>query len=129
MVSPSWEAWVGVNPNWAGEVGSPTWTSAEMAWAAIGMMAPASRTAPCRTGRHRAATMTTAASATITITFPAITGPGPAKALPNVMVCVCPAAECSVKLSQEGANAAAAPSPARTSRMAGPSAAPRGRPR
>ena len=83
-VSPIWEACAGVNPNWVGEVGSPTWTRAEMACATIGMMAPASRTAPYRTGRHRAAAMTTATSATITTTLPAITGPGLAKALPKV---------------------------------------------
>ena len=98
-----------------------------MACAAIGMMAPASSAAPCRTGRHRAAAMTTAASATMSATSPAMTTPGFEKALPAVRDCVCPAAERKVKLSQAGANATAAPSPARISSTAGPNAGPRGR--
>ena len=98
-----------------------------MAWAAIGIVAPASSTAPCRAGRQSAATMTTAANAIITATFPAITRPGLEKALPAVSVCTCPAAVRSVKLSHDGANAAATPRPASTTMTTGPSADPRGR--
>src|SRR2546429_185262 len=114
-------------PNWAGTGASPTWTSAEMACAAIGIVAPASSTAPCRTGRQSAAAMTAAANAIITATSPAITRPGLEKALPAVSDCTCPAAVRSVKLSHAGANAAATPRPASTTSTIGPSADPRGR--
>ena len=98
-----------------------------MACAAIGTVAPARSTAPCRAGRQSAAAMTTAANATITTTSPVITRPALWKALPAVTVCTCPAAERSVKLSHDGANAAAAPRPASTTSTTGPTADPRGR--
>ena len=98
-----------------------------MAWAAIGIVAPASSTAPCRAGRQSAAAMTTAANAIITTTSPVITRAGLEKALPAVSVCTCPAAVRSVKLSHDGANAAAAPRPASMTSTTGPSADPRGR--
>src|SRR5437868_3251165 len=98
-----------------------------MAWAAIGTVAPASSTAPCRTGRQSTAAMTAAANAIITATSPVITRPGLLNALPAVTVCTCPAAVRSVKLSHDGANAAATPRPASTTSTIGPSADPRGR--
>ena len=98
-----------------------------MAWAAIGIAAPASSTAPCRAGRQSAAAMTAAANAIITSTSPVITRPGLEKALPAVSVCTCPAAVRSVKLSHAGANAAATPRPASITSTTGPSADPRGR--
>src|SRR5204863_9467074 len=99
----------------------------EMAWAAIGTAAPASSTAPYRAGRHSAAAITAAANTIITTTSPAITRPGLENALPAVTVCTCPAAVRSVKLSHDGANAAAAPRPASMTSTTGPSADPRGR--
>ena len=117
----------GRDPELGGRGSLAACTRAEMACAAIAMMAPASSTPPCRTGRQSAATMTTAASAIITATSPAITSPGLEKALPAVTDCDCPAAVWSVKLSHAGANAAATPKPASTSSTRGPSAEPRGR--
>ena len=106
---PSWRAVAAGMPNWAGAGVVPTWTIAEMAWAAIGTAAPASSTAPYRAGRHSAAAITAAANTIITTTSPAITRPGLENALPAVTVCTCPAAVRSVKLSHDGANAAATP--------------------
>ena len=71
--------------------------------------------------------MTAAANAIITTTSPVITRAGLEKALPAVSVCTCPAAVRSVKLSHDGANAAAAPRPASMTSTTGPSAVPRGR--
>ena len=112
IVSPACVACAGEIPNWVGEVPSPTWTSAEIPSATIGIAAPASSTAPRRTGRHHAAAATTTTSSTITATFPKITAPGFAKALPAVRDWTWPLAVCSVKLSHEGANVIAAPSAA-----------------
>src|SRR5689334_25271902 len=82
---------------------------------------------PCRAGRHSAAAMTVAANAILTTTSPVITRAGLEKALPAVSVCTCPAAVRSVKLSHDGANAAAAPRPASMTSTMGPTADPRGR--
>src|SRR5207244_3109988 len=124
---PSWRAVPAGMPNWVGPGVEPTWTIAEIAWAAIGTTAPASSTAPYRAGRHSAAAITAAANTIITSTSPAITRPGLENALPAVTVCTCPAAVRSVKLSHAGANAAATPRPASTTSTIGPSADPRGR--
>ena len=45
-MSPIREASADEIPNCVGEVPPPTWTTADMAWAAIGMTAPASSAAP-----------------------------------------------------------------------------------
>jgi hypothetical protein len=84
IVRPACEACAREIPNWVGETASPTWTRASMADAAIGIVAPASSSAPRRTGRHHAAAATTTTSSTMTATFPKITRPGFAKALPAV---------------------------------------------
>ena len=83
---PSWRAVAAGMPNWVGPGVVPTWTIAEMAWAAIGTTAPASSTAPYRAGRHSAAAITAAANTIITSTSPAITRPGLENALPAVTV-------------------------------------------
>ena len=85
IVSPAADACAGEIPNSVGEVVSPTVMSAEIAWATIGMIAPASSAAPYRIGLHSAAMTTTATSTTITTTSPTITGAGFANALPRVM--------------------------------------------
>ena len=89
IVSPSCVACAFEIPNWAGGAGWVICTRAEMAWAAIGMMAPARSRAPCRTGRQNAARTTTTASAIITSTSPVVTRPGldPEKASPSVSDC------------------------------------------
>jgi hypothetical protein len=91
-VIPAGAAWAGGIPNSAGEAPSAACTSAEIACATIGTMAPAASAAPYLTGRHSAATTTTATSATMTATSPAITGAGLAKAFPAVTDCDAPAA-------------------------------------
>ncbi len=102
-------------PNCCGDVGSLIWMMAEIAWATMGTAAPSARAADSRSGRHSAATTTTATSAIITRTSPVITAPGLVNAFPAVMVCEAPAAVRKVKLSHEGAKAMAAPSAARIS--------------
>ena len=77
-------------PNIAGVAGSLAWISADIACAASGTIAPASSAAPCRAGRHSAASTATTTTATMTATFPAITGAGLANALPAVTVCEVP---------------------------------------
>ena len=78
-------------PNIAGVAGSPAWISADIACAASGTIAPASSAAPCRAGRHRAASTATATTAThdgdVARDHQA---PGCANALPAVTVCEVP---------------------------------------
>src|ERR1700722_666982 len=108
-------------PNVAGVACWPTWIMAEGTSAASGTIAPASSSAPCRAGRHSAASAATATTASMTMTLPAIAIAGLSNALPAVMVCDVPVAVATrVKLSQDGAKAAAAPIAASTSSASGP---------
>src|SRR5690348_6737093 len=119
-VRPAALAWLGERPTCSAGLASPSWTRAEMAWAAIGIVAPASSAAPSRGGRHSAATATTATRATITSTSAAMTRPGLANALPAVIVRVAPFEVVIVNLSQDGANATAVPIAASSSMTSGP---------
>src|SRR5271165_2476552 len=95
IVSPAADACACEMPNIDGDAGWLTSMSADMACAASGTIAPASNAAPCRAGRHRAASTATATTASITATSPAITTPGLENALPAVMICVLPVEDCA----------------------------------
>ena len=76
IVSPARAASADEIPNCDGATCSPSCTTAEIAYAAMAMMAPARSAAPAMIGRHRAATTTTATRAIIAARSPAITAPG-----------------------------------------------------
>jgi hypothetical protein len=115
IVSPARAASADEIPNCDGATCSPSCTTAEMACAAMAMMAPARNAAPATVGRHKAATTTTATSAIMAARSPAITAPGLENAFPAVSEFVTPADVRRVKLSHDGANEAAAPSAASVS--------------
>ena len=90
IVSPAAAACDDEMPNMAGVACWPAWIMAEGTSAASGTIAPASSSAPCRVGRHTAASAATATTASMTRTLPAITIAGLSNALPAVTVCEVP---------------------------------------